>query len=226
MVVWSLPADAARDASALRFPSEKNDRPNQIVRNLTEVSEVCPASQEKGFQVSLLQADHIHSFSIFDRFRRSRAARPFDFEKSFETRARAQPRSPHLARSFPAEQNGSGPSGCARDRFAYTDRSLVSAEAGTSRKRISVGCSGNEIQIEELRMLRVVLSSTSRLVHLAVGTPMACRFEPSCSIYSAEAIRRHGPIRGAFLALKRVCRCNPLGGSGYDPVPTCDERKK
>lgn len=47
----------------------------------------------------------------------------------------------------------------------------------------------------------------------------ACRFEPSCSHYAAEAIQRHGVGRGSWLAVKRLGRCHPLGGSGYDPIP-------
>jgi len=47
----------------------------------------------------------------------------------------------------------------------------------------------------------------------------ACRFEPSCSHYAVEAIERHGAGRGSWLAVKRLSRCHPLGGSGYDPIP-------
>ena len=49
--------------------------------------------------------------------------------------------------------------------------------------------------------------------------PPACRLTPSCSHYAVEAIQKHGPIKGIWLAVKRICRCNPWGGSGYDPVP-------
>lgn len=47
-----------------------------------------------------------------------------------------------------------------------------------------------------------------------------CRFLPTCSEYAAEAVRAHGAARGGLLALKRVARCHPWGGSGYDPVPS------
>jgi putative membrane protein insertion efficiency factor len=47
----------------------------------------------------------------------------------------------------------------------------------------------------------------------------ACRFEPSCSRYAEAAVERHGALRGSWLALRRLGRCHPLGGSGFDPVP-------
>lgn len=46
-----------------------------------------------------------------------------------------------------------------------------------------------------------------------------CRFQPTCSRYGLEAYREHGPLRGTWLTLRRVLRCHPLGGRGYDPVP-------
>jgi putative membrane protein insertion efficiency factor len=46
-----------------------------------------------------------------------------------------------------------------------------------------------------------------------------CRFLPTCSEYAAEALIVHGPMRGGVLATRRLCRCHPFGGSGYDPVP-------
>jgi putative membrane protein insertion efficiency factor len=49
--------------------------------------------------------------------------------------------------------------------------------------------------------------------------PMSCRFEPSCSRYALEAVRKHGPWRGSALAALRIIRCNPLNAGGYDPVP-------
>jgi putative membrane protein insertion efficiency factor len=49
--------------------------------------------------------------------------------------------------------------------------------------------------------------------------PAACRYYPSCSNYMLEAVRLHGAVRGAWLGLRRLARCHPWGGYGYDPVP-------
>lgn len=49
--------------------------------------------------------------------------------------------------------------------------------------------------------------------------PACCRFTPTCSQYALEALRKYGPVKGSWLTIKRILRCNPWGGSGYDPVP-------
>ena len=49
--------------------------------------------------------------------------------------------------------------------------------------------------------------------------PPTCRFSPTCSTYAIEALRKYGLLKGGALALKRIMRCHPWGGSGYDPVP-------
>jgi hypothetical protein len=72
--------------------------------------------------------------------------------------------------------------------------------------------------VKAARRLAVVI------VHLYQWTlsPMlgpACRYEPTCSAYMVEALERHGLLRGVWLGLRRIGRCHPLGGSGYDPVP-------
>lgn len=53
-----------------------------------------------------------------------------------------------------------------------------------------------------------------------------CRFQPTCSGYAIEAVEQHGALRGSWLALKRVLRCHPLGGHGFDPVPGSIEPPK
>ncbi len=49
-----------------------------------------------------------------------------------------------------------------------------------------------------------------------------CRYQPTCSAYALDALDRHGALKGGWLTAKRICRCHPLGGSGYDPVPGAD----
>lgn len=60
-----------------------------------------------------------------------------------------------------------------------------------------------------------------RLYQLCISPykPPSCRFSPTCSQYAIEALRKHGPAKGLLLAAWRILRCNPWGGSGYDPVP-------
>ena len=53
-----------------------------------------------------------------------------------------------------------------------------------------------------------------------------CRFEPTCSNYAIEALREHGAFRGSALAARRIARCHPWGGSGYDPVPAGESDDK
>jgi putative membrane protein insertion efficiency factor len=49
-----------------------------------------------------------------------------------------------------------------------------------------------------------------------------CRYQPTCSAYALDALNRHGALKGGWLAVMRIGRCHPLGGSGYDPVPGAD----
>lgn len=68
---------------------------------------------------------------------------------------------------------------------------------------------------------RSFLAGAFRLYKIALSPilPPACRFEPSCSEYAAEAVELHGVLRGSVMAARRVLRCHPWGGAGFDPVP-------
>ena len=57
-------------------------------------------------------------------------------------------------------------------------------------------------------------------------TPASCRYQPTCSSYMLEAIELHGAVKGFWLGIKRIGRCHPWGGSGYDPVPGKSAGKK
>ena len=71
------------------------------------------------------------------------------------------------------------------------------------------------------RVMRTILRGLIRLYQLVLSPilPGSCRYAPSCSHYAAEAIDSHGVVRGGWLAVKRIFRCHPWGGDGYDPVP-------
>ncbi|MBV8593501.1 MAG: membrane protein insertion efficiency factor YidD [Caulobacteraceae bacterium] len=77
-----------------------------------------------------------------------------------------------------------------------------------------------------------VYARAVRLAHLAykrVVSPYignACRFSPTCSDYAAEALIVHGPWRGGLLAARRLARCHPFGGGGFDPVPPATARRR
>ena len=76
-----------------------------------------------------------------------------------------------------------------------------------------VGAVGRAVAALLIVPIRVWQLTLSRIL------PPSCRFAPSCSAYAIEALRRHGPLRGTWLALRRILRCHPWGPTGYDPVP-------
>ena len=71
-------------------------------------------------------------------------------------------------------------------------------------------------------MMSLLLRGAIRLYQLTLAYFFvgACRYEPSCSSYAAEAVACHGALRGSWLAAHRLCRCGPWGAGGYDPVPS------
>jgi putative membrane protein insertion efficiency factor len=75
----------------------------------------------------------------------------------------------------------------------------------------------NKIDAGMASLLRVLIWLYRMLLSPVLGPH--CRFEPSCSAYAMEAVKRYGAGRGSLLALWRIGRCHPWGGCGYDPVP-------
>lgn len=79
-----------------------------------------------------------------------------------------------------------------------------------------------------IQLVRKICILPIRFYQLAISPllPPACRFQPTCSAYAVEAIMRFGIFRGGFMALRRLARCHPWGGSGHDPVPQRPEAHK
>jgi putative membrane protein insertion efficiency factor len=71
-------------------------------------------------------------------------------------------------------------------------------------------------------LIRIYQCTLSPVLSWLGGPGMGCRFEPSCSEYFAQAVRMHGALAGSWLGVKRLARCQPWGGCGYDPVPAQD----
>lgn len=70
-------------------------------------------------------------------------------------------------------------------------------------------------------LVKLVIVGLVRFYQYALSPlfPSSCRYTPTCSQYCIEAVKKHGPLKGTFLAIKRIGRCHPWGGHGHDPVP-------
>ena len=73
--------------------------------------------------------------------------------------------------------------------------------------------------VKEILSLPLILLVRFYQKFISPYKPSCCRFTPTCSHYALEALRKYGPLKGSWLAFKRIIRCHPWGGSGYDPVP-------
>lgn len=72
-----------------------------------------------------------------------------------------------------------------------------------------------------LQLIGLVFIGLIRFYQVAISPllPDSCRYTPTCSQYSLQAIKKYGPFKGGYLAFRRILRCNPWGGHGHDPVP-------
>jgi putative membrane protein insertion efficiency factor len=78
----------------------------------------------------------------------------------------------------------------------------------------------NWLLIQLLRAYQILVSPA---LHALLPGASGCRFTPTCSQYAIEALREHGALRGLCLAARRLARCHPWGGHGYDPVPASND---
>ena len=109
-----------------------------------------------------------------------------------------------------------------------TESSVIEERVKTALARIveksyRIGCEcGSRSAYEAMKRLLSYLLLLPIYFYRKCISPMtspSCRFTPTCSQYAVEAIKKHGPFKGLYLAVKRILRCHPWGGSGYDPVP-------
>ena len=72
-----------------------------------------------------------------------------------------------------------------------------------------------------MNWLQIILVALLRVYKTVISPwlPPACRFEPSCSVFAMEAVQTHGALRGSWLSIKRLARCQPWCRGGFDPVP-------
>ncbi len=93
------------------------------------------------------------------------------------------------------------------------------AESQTSREQADLVSRDGPSILRRLAVAPLVLLIRIYQVLISPLIGPRCRFLPTCSDYALEALQRHGPVRGGWLALRRIGRCHPWGDSGYDPVP-------
>jgi uncharacterized protein len=105
--------------------------------------------------------------------------------------------------------------------MAEASETIVTTDAGEGDDQRTVPHAQPSIAARPLILL-------VRCYQVTLGPLMGghCRFQPTCSHYAIDALREHGALRGGWLAMRRLLRCHPFGGCGYDPVPqrACDQR--
>ena len=136
-------------------------------------------------------------------------------------RCGSQPGEAPRTGSLPAESGfdsgglghrGKPPEGCSHDPFRHSDAGIDAVVPGFTASGTDRGKQGF-LKTLVLALIAFYRSSISAAI------PSSCRFYPTCSAYAYEAVSRWGVRRGAGMTLRRLLRCRPLGGYGYDPVP-------
>jgi uncharacterized protein len=115
------------------------------------------------------------------------------------------------------------------DRADRENRRSYSAVAGprgrvVAARKPCLYFSGGRMRFVRL-LIRGYQIFISPVISLLAGPGAGCRFQPSCSRYFLEAVEKHGVLRGAVFGVRRLLRCHPWGGMGYDPVPEPQARK-
>jgi uncharacterized protein len=133
----------------------------------------------------------------------------------------AQPHSPPIERSFSA-QSGNDCSGVGHRAQSSPCSCGASVPSPGSRNSETVAgsCAKQFLRAAPAASAKTLLALI-RVYQLFISPllPPSCRFLPTCSAYAYEAVQKWGVWRGAWYALRRLLRCHPLGGHGYDPVP-------
>ena len=146
-------------------------------------------------------------------------------QQAHRQRRRPQPDPPPPQGGDGGDRNRRRLGPCVHSPTASGGRGLLDAEAVVAAtgqtRRANARESAPESKKPERRLMRNAALATIRLYQQAVSPylPPACRYSPSCSGYAYEAITRYGLLKGCWLAVKRLGRCQPFGSSGYDPVP-------
>lgn len=103
--------------------------------------------------------------------------------------------------------------------YPFKKRTYVRYDAGNAR---TTGAAVDRRAVDAMTTSRIqqrMLRAIEWYQRAFQWRPSPCRFSPTCSHYSHEAISMHGPLRGLWLTIRRLLRCRPFGPSGYDPVP-------
>ena len=159
-------------------------------------------------QISCRSSDVAASGGVFDR------SRP---------RSRRSPKSGTTALTGTSSQTGAIEPAAARGvdggRYPFKKRTYVRYDAGNAR---TTGAATRRRAVDAMTTSRIqqrMLRAIEWYQQAFQWRPSPCRFSPTCSHYSHEAISMHGPFRGLWLTIRRLLRCRPFGPSGYDPVP-------